>query len=991
MDVVPEESNDDEESAVSTDEQPSSSDKRSSSGPEEIAKREDQMVMYSKFLVMGVIIVVAATIGGLTYMFVRGQEQKDYEKQYENVVNEIISTSQLRARTIFDNLESLAASLTTEAMDLNMTWPFVVFPNFQIQGMMSNEITGASVVNINPIVPHEIRADWEAFSVANYEPWFKAGHDYDKYASKKLYVHEKLNQTMPESMSRIPRVHWNESGIFPNITSYEITDRGWNPVRDWDTDFYYPSWQRAPVEDFNPTVNVNWGHVRGFERFMKGMIRYDQPVLTRVSDANYLSLNYDDRFEYLERARAPHSYLYVPIYDSHVQNRSIVAVLSAFLQWENFFINVLPESESGILLVIDGTCGAQRYSYRLDGKEAIFLNASDMHDRQFEDMKRVFEFAPFAMLKNETDQQLFCQYSARIYPSEEWQSDFFTAQPYAYAFAVVGCFALTTLVFIIYDILVQRRQKKVMETATKTNAIVTSLFPSNVRSRLMEELAPAPEEKAKNAFLNTGSRLMAGNNALAAVDESGVATSETIFGSKPIADLFPATTIMFGDMVGFTAWSSAREPSQVFTLLETIYYSFDSIAKRRRVFKVETIGDCYVAVAGLPMPRKDHATVMARFAHDCLEKMSELCHDLESTFGPDTADLRMRIGLNSGPVTAGVLRGEKGRFQLFGDTMNMASRMESTGEKNRIQVSADTAALIKAAGKGKWLSPRTERAQVKGKGVMQTYWLRIFAESSSGASSMGTAMSEFGGDDAVAGLVGNLAPSMDPSKQQEVEEAKLNRLVSWNVDILSKVLKQIMARRKANPPKLPAKPEKTNVNNKKGPMLDEVVDVVNLPQFDSKNYRNYVDPATVQLSTEVQDQLALFVRKVARLYRNNDFHSFEHASHVTMSVTKLLSRIINPHEVRVRKGGSLGVAETSTTTLLFACVISALIHDADHPGVSNSVLVKEKSPLAIKYNDKSVAEQNSVNLAWELLMKPEFGDLQACIYANEEEFLRFRQ
>ncbi|CAB9506494.1 Receptor-type guanylate cyclase gcy [Seminavis robusta] len=516
----------------------------------------------------------------------------------------------------------------------------------------------------------------------------------------------------------------------------------------------------------------------------------------------------------------------------------------------------------------------------------------------------------------------------------------------------------------------------------------------------MEELAPAPEEKAKNAFLNTGSRLMAGNNALAAVDESGVATSETIFGSKPIADLFPATTIMFGDMVGFTAWSSAREPSQVFTLLETIYYSFDSIAKRRRVFKVETIGDCYVAVAGLPMPRKDHATVMARFAHDCLEKMTELCHDLESTFGPDTADLRMRIGLNSGPVTAGVLRGEKGRFQLFGDTMNMASRMESTGEKNRIQVSADTAALIKAAGKGKWLSPRTERAQVKGKGVMQTYWLRIFAESSSGASSMGTAMSEFGGDDAVAGLVGNLAPSMDPSKQQEVEEAKLNRLVNWNVDILSKVLKQIMARRKANPPKLPAKPEKTNVNNKKGPMLDEVVDVVNLPQFDSKNYRNYVDPATVQLSTEVQDQLALFVRKVARLYRNNDFHSFEHASHVTMSVTKLLSRIINPHEVRVRKGGSLGVAEdlhdhtfgiTSDPLTQFACVISALIHDADHPGVSNSVLVKEKSPLAIKYNDKSVAEQNSVNLAWELLMKPEFGDLQACIYANEEEFLRFRQ
>ena len=68
---------------------------------------------------------------------------------------------------------------------------------------------------------------------------------------------------------------------------------------------------------------------------------------------------------------------------------------------------------------------------------------------------------------------------------------------------------------------------------------------------------------------------------------------------------------MFADIVGFTAWSSMREPAQVFTLLETIFHEFDYIAKRRRVFKVETVGDCYVAVAGLPDPRKDHAIVMA--------------------------------------------------------------------------------------------------------------------------------------------------------------------------------------------------------------------------------------------------------------------------------------------------------------------------------------------------------------------------------------------
>lgn len=183
--------------------------------------------------------------------------------------------------------------------------------------------------------------------------------------------------------------------------------------------------------------------------------------------------------------------------------------------------------------------------------------------------------------------------------------------------------------------------------------------------------------------------------------------------------LLPLLNQMFADIAGFTAWSSEREPSQVFKLLETIYSAFDAIARRLNVFKVETIGDCYVAVTGLPLPQEDHAVVCAQFAYQCLLAMEQLTQQLDTTLGPGTSDLGLRIGLHSGPVTAGVLRGEKSRFQLFGDTVNTASRMESTGVPGKIQASQETTDLIRRAGKHDWLSLRNETVTAKGKGELQ--------------------------------------------------------------------------------------------------------------------------------------------------------------------------------------------------------------------------------------------------------------------------------
>jgi class 3 adenylate cyclase len=351
-------------------------------------------------------------------------------------------------------------------------------------------------------------------------------------------------------------------------------------------------------------------------------------------------------------------------------------------------------------------------------------------------------------------------------------------------------------------------------------------------------------------------------------------------GSSPIADLFHETTVLFSDIAGFTAWSSVREPTQVFTLLENIYGTFDVIALKRGVFKVETIGDSYVAVTGLPEPRTDHAICMVKFARDCRKQMLELVRKLEVTLGPGTGDLEMRFGLHSGPVTAGVLRGSKSRFQLFGDTVNTASRMESTGIKGRIQASQASATLLIHGGMGDWVKPRESLIQAKGKGTMQTYWID---DPHTIAASVDTP------DESYSHLNDSIGTSFSEKNQ---------RLIGWNTDVLGRLICQIMARRNMSMSSFRVKLAESSAVHHEGEgqnVIDEVKEIIELPEFDVRNFGTPQDLDSIVLPPEVASQLRDYVVTIVTKYHNHSFHNFEHASsHVGMSVAKLISRIVTP-------------------------------------------------------------------------------------------------
>jgi len=498
----------------------------SSSESSTLAKAETAAVQRSKLLVLFVLTLAAIGISVATYIFVRAAETQEFEDKFHDYALEMESLIHDEARNSLLTMNNFAMGITSESLSRHVTWPFMTIPHLEVRGTRLNELSHNLMMSFSPLVAQDEREDWEVYT-QDMQGWIQEGLDYDtEWITANRRSRRQLLDT--NISSTIHRGSLDSAKQDPNPARFP--EEGPGP--------YLPVWQLVPAPHNPSVVNYNLLSHEIFERLYHFVNQTKSPIVSEVFDLEFL---YGGSIH--EDPTHPFSVLMQPIFEDFEKDSRLVGVLTAVLPWDHYLENILPKGVNVIVVVMEDTCG-DSMTYAITGPEAEFIGYGDYHDPKYDDMQASTLFSQLP--HNFSSEYEYCEYSLYFYPTESLEQEYRSMHPILYAGLVFFVFIVTAVVFCMYDLYVTTRQNKVMLAAAKSNAVVASLFPKNVRKALLAEaeeqilanqklgfkphafkLGAAPKSELKN-FLEDG-----------LTNAAGVA-----FETKPIADLFPSTTVM---------------------------------------------------------------------------------------------------------------------------------------------------------------------------------------------------------------------------------------------------------------------------------------------------------------------------------------------------------------------------------------------------------------------------------------------------------------
>lgn len=438
---------------------------------EQIAYKDTRLIRAWRFSLMGLLISTGLVVTYTAYKFLRAEEFNNFETAFDQFSRTISVAAVDQQNKVRSALQGLAAVVSTTAILSGATWPYVTIPFFErhATNYRSNQ-AGIEFFATGPLVKHAERERYEAWTFENFQEMVQEG-----YSTAGVVSDEKD----PAS-----------------FTSHLFGAGPQGKYKEVEKEEYFPVWQWSPLPYTYGQINWNAASVPeyaaanaaavalGNETVIAAVRPYANAIGNSISAEEHAAMHSKLGNSKTEH---PHSVFIHPILKDVTNSSSeVVGIIAAGVAWDAALQDLLPEGVWGVYAVIENDCD-QTYTYEIDGAEAFFLGEGDSHEMVYDDYEVVVDLSLHLHPEFETTPG-HCQYQIHVYPSQRFFQSYQSNTPERFAVVVsVSFVVVVAIVFFVYDVLVQRRNFKLIANAARTNAIVASMFPAAVRDEVINQ------------------------------------------------------------------------------------------------------------------------------------------------------------------------------------------------------------------------------------------------------------------------------------------------------------------------------------------------------------------------------------------------------------------------------------------------------------------------------------------------------------------------
>jgi hypothetical protein len=465
-----------------------------------------------------------------------------------------------KCRSAVDSAESFSTMVTSSANEMNSSWPYVTITDFTAKAQRLSTLSGAYQIGFSPILYPQDFSGWTVHSYLNLPKYYEEAIRVNGYETT---VDALLNATVPfpwhyDQMNPDSGPQTSDP-LEPEIPAQLLDLRERMGFKGFFVNWQSLTWLEPFHTSFQGLTTTNFNLLyAGFEDVFATAYEFNIPAFDSYRNPVINS----DGTEF--SGWKGQTQMVQPIFDTiYSGDRSrkelkMVGALNMLFDWKSLLADLLSKAEiHDVDIVLSSECGmdTSHVTYRFLENMVVPLGLADLHLSQYDDMGLTYplvkldldeetqaelEEAMAQQIENSVEGGCISEIYMSIYPIGALEEMFYTGTAWLFSGIVAGVFVLTSFIFLMYDIMVKRRETKVMERLMRQEKIVSNTFPKAIRDKVY-----------RNTLLPKDINSLSQN---------------TLANAGQIAELYPSATVVFADIVGFTAWSSAREPNQVFKL-----------------------------------------------------------------------------------------------------------------------------------------------------------------------------------------------------------------------------------------------------------------------------------------------------------------------------------------------------------------------------------------------------------------------------------------